>query len=356
MKFKGSRLNVSIVLIGVLLFGCGDSSSSNPKSAISSGAESPGDKQNSNFNRGLTGTIYFKNGSELFDSLDVTSGSIRTVSRETGRFIHHSTSPDGSLHLTLNYFRPPEDVATLSQDATVFDQSGSEINSFSFAGDVGTSPVISHDNEYIAVIADVQFGQVSRGVHIYSRSGQLLRFIPDGSGRVFADVSWNPDGSLMMSSALDGLYILPDPLASEPQLLFKTSGYTMHDMTFSPDGKRLAYISTADRQIYSYDEGATEPRQITFSNAPYGVVNGFDWSPDSKFLVLVYFERDLGCTGSWLIFVDSKATAARLPSNLEEVKNESSSDQVFGPLAYLPGDGRTVLSRISCVGGDPSWR
>lgn len=145
-------------------------------------------------------------------------------------------------------------------------------------------------------------------------------------------------------------------MTSEPELLVETPGNTMLDMSFSPDGKHLGYLNHLDRQIYAYDEGVPEPRQITFSNASYGFVSGFDWSPDGKFLALVYNQKNLECTGSWMIFVDSNATKARLPSSPEEVYNESSSDQVFGPVAYQRGDGRELLSRISCVDGDPSWR
>ncbi len=76
-----------------------------------------------------------------------------------------------------------------------------------------------------------------------------------------------------------------EPASPEPL----TSGGKWNDSLpkFSPDGSRIAFLSTRDKGscLFVLPLGGGEPRRLT---APDGFVHDFDWSPDGRRLVFVY--------------------------------------------------------------------
>src|SRR5256885_1066378 len=102
---------------------------------------------------------------------------------------------------------------------------------------------------------------------------------PDGKWVVYAlgraDVEENKTSS--------ALWLQPLDRASPPRQL--TSGVKKdREPRFSPDGRRLAFVSDRDGapQVYLLDLGGGEPRKLTAFVEGFG---GPIWSPDGKFLV-----------------------------------------------------------------------
>ncbi|WP_416397500.1 hypothetical protein [Allohahella sp. A8] len=352
MKIYTRKSLIAISLACLGLVACGGSSSDNPE-AVTPSPESPA---GSNFTKGLTGTLYFKRQNRYYDALDIATGQIRQLRDGTLRFGGYSTSYDGTLHTMTVGFHPPNDFLNRSSRLSVLDDGGREVYVFNFVGEAETEAVISPDNQYIAVVVKEHKAPFERGLRIYSVSGQLVRFIPDTEKFVFMDINYNRNGALLVSAYRNGLYFMTDPLVDEPQLLRETPEASMVDMTVSPDGESLAYVSAGDRQLYILDPESSEPRQLTYGVDNTKLVGGFDWSPDGKYLAFVYYSSPDSCLDSNMLIIEASADMERLPSNTNEVKAGSSSEKIFPVDAYIPLIDGPFLSLLGCISGDPSWR
>ena len=101
----------------------------------------------------------------------------------------------------------------------------------------------------------------------------------DGKWVVYAVGRANLDENKVTST----LWLMPAD-GSAPARALTNGDKKDRDPRFSPDGKRVAFISdrAGDPQIYVIDLGGGEPRKLTA--APEGL-DGPIWSPDGKFLI-----------------------------------------------------------------------
>ncbi|HET8826986.1 MAG TPA: PDZ domain-containing protein [Terriglobales bacterium] len=98
-------------------------------------------------------------------------------------------------------------------------------------------------------------------------------------------VSWSPDGRWIAyvsdRTGEDEIYIAPqDGLGKEQQI---TSGHTgfMFPPQWSPDSKKIAW---ADQKLNLWYVDTTEKKPVKVDQAHYGEITNYNWSPDSKWL------------------------------------------------------------------------
>lgn len=108
------------------------------------------------------------------------------------------------------------------------------------------------------------------------------RFSPDGSKLLFTvtDVDWDANRRLTR------IWVAPvDPAAGAPRPLLPEKEWSDRQPAWSPDGKRIAFVSTrgGSAQIWTVAaDGSGEPVQVTRFD---GGVEGPKWTPDGKTLV-----------------------------------------------------------------------
>src|SRR6266542_1007565 len=96
-------------------------------------------------------------------------------------------------------------------------------------------------------------------------------------------VSWSPDGRWIAyisdRTGEDEIYVVPqDGMGKEQQI---TSGYKGFKFapTWSPDSKKIAW-SDKDLNLWWVDMAEKTPAKV--DRAEYGEINNYSWSPDSK--------------------------------------------------------------------------
>jgi Tol biopolymer transport system component len=137
---------------------------------------------------------------------------------------------------------------------------------------------------------------------------------------------------------------------------------------WSPDGKRLAYVSRRDKKIGVYARAATgEGPEEKLSELPLGDVATTSWSPDGKLLALSIWNAPAGNYDVWMlpssggkptVFADTPAdeySATFSPDGkwLAYTTNESGTWEIA--VRAFPGPGGKW--QISNGGaGEPRWR
>lgn len=150
----------------------------------------------------------------------------------------------------------------------------------------------------------------SSTIHLGTLDSGDLRTITDGlDGQDFAPV-FGPQGSMMVFSraAGDGTDLYSYDLIGGCCLQRLTVGRFSDNLspTFSPDGRRLAYVSTRSGLPQIYVMAADGTGQELFAPFDYGVTGGSyapEWSPDGLNLA---FHRDVA--GSPQVFIMDVAT------------------------------------------------
>tara|TARA_R100000306_G_scaffold62416_1_gene69767 strand:- start:2239 stop:3126 length:888 start_codon:yes stop_codon:yes gene_type:complete len=269
-----------------------------------------------------------------------------------------NVSYDGSLIAFYN-----RAAATGKFENHVRTTSGESLASFDHAEYQVSPPYISPNNQYVAFLTLPERSEVEGFIRIYTLEGVLVRTIEDNLAEglnAFA-ITWTRDGALLISSRQKGLYIVDDPLASEPRLIKPTPNETMLTPRISPDASKIAFSAASNGQLHVWDVGTEDFRQITNHSVPDGYslfIEGLDWSPDSRYILAnVHHTKSESCLGISTVIIDQAADKAILPDRFTFTSSEYTNPDIFEVEYYPPGrgaNGHTIQGL--CSRGDLDWR
>ncbi len=175
------------------------------------------------------------------------TGRLLSIEEPEGDYSFPGLSPDD------RYVAYREGTATL----WVLDLSRGTRNRLTFEEADHYSPTWSPDGEWIAYSADKTDGP---GSDIYRRrsSGAGERELLYGAGtRMIQDLTWSPDGRRIAFNMTDDLYLL-DLESGEAQIAVATPGDD-YFASFSPDGSWLAFTSDESGRDEIYVSAVGEP-------------------------------------------------------------------------------------------------
>jgi Tol biopolymer transport system component len=117
------------------------------------------------------------------------------------------------------------------------------------------------------------------------------------------DVRWSPDGSEIVftdnsQNGVDAIYVVPSKGGTPERLIPEESG-PHADLTWSPDGRKVAYSTAPWLSIGNYSLDKIEVRilelatrrTITLPHRPEGF-NSPRWSPDGRYIAGLPFKTD----------------------------------------------------------------
>ena len=249
-----------------------------------------------------------------------------------GKTVYFMSERDGSFNVYSFPISNPSDVKKITRHKThpvrFLTVSRDGVLCYAYDGDIyindGTSRKLSVSITSDKTETDVDILPVSGGSdNELSKDGKQIAFI--SRGEVFvasteygtlkqitdtpeaeADVTFSPDGkTLAYASEREGIWniytaelshkedvIFPYATVVEEKPLFKNNKVDRRGPVFSPDGKEIAYVENRDRlMVYNIESGKT--RQITDGSQCYstGGVFNFSWSPDGKWFTMSYCAR-----------------------------------------------------------------
>ena len=216
---------------------------------------------------------------------------------------------------------------------------------------------VSPDNQHLAIVLEKE--DESGVVNIYTLGGHLVRSIEDDSsqGLHAAGVAWTRDGGLIVSYQRKGLYLLDDPFTSSARLIKESGGQTYLNVKISPDSTRVAFRLFEDGEIYIWEVGSQDVRQVT--DKPGGEeldqwVVGLDWSPDGKYFIATLRHNLInGCIGRETVIIQSDAEKAVLP---DPVNDENFETQEMFPVAVTNSLSGNIVPGTLCGVDNISWR
>jgi len=116
---------------------------------------------------------------------------------------------------------------------------------------------------------------------------------------------WSPDSKEILFSYKGRTWTMT-PDGGDLTPIFDGNSGT-YSFSYSPDGKYLGYLQGIN--VFRMDRKTGRTKQLTFISKPGTSIQGFDWSPDSKNLFLIW--NDDSKTGSYTMmdFSKDRATA-----------------------------------------------
>ncbi len=155
----------------------------------------------------------------------------------------------------------------------------------------GRNPSISHDGKYIAFDAGYAGGiyaTAEQGYNIFVMNvdGTNIKRLTDDKGNEVVP-SWSPDSKKLIFTKDGTIYIMNADGSNKTN-----TGQGGHDARWSPDGKRIAFISESAGDmmrsiklfhLYIIDIDGTNVTQLTFGDNRTESI--FDWSPDGTKIV-----------------------------------------------------------------------
>ncbi len=187
----------------------------------------------------------------------------------------------------------------------------------------------SMDGPYLARIAVSGSGGAERlaGIGDYGWMPSLAR-APGGSARLVYTQHF--ESVNIWRSSLHG---------SGPPVRLIASAHCSYEPTFSPDGKRIVFVSdrTGDGELWATDAEGRHPQQWTFLKQPR--LGSPRWSPDGRRIAFI------GPPHSSIRLIDAPGAAPRLVSGAEGC----------GYLEWAP-DGRAIYFSADRGAGAEIWR
>jgi serine/threonine protein kinase/Tol biopolymer transport system component len=165
-----------------------------------------------------------------------------------------------------------------------------KITRLTTGGRIGTAQIkgyatISPDGKYV-VFKTTEAGKDSLWVRQVS-TGSLVEIVPDVDGKI-GGTTFAPDGEFVFYSMFDkddslgSLYQVPVLGGSSRRVM----GGVTSPVTFSPDGKQLAFVrfASAESHLMIANTDGTDEQMIATRKLPesFSLAGGAAWSPDGK--------------------------------------------------------------------------
>lgn len=168
--------------------------------------------------------------------------------------------------------------------------------------------------------------------NIYARSS-----LKNGADYLRA-FSLSPDGERLAVTARGEVFDVPAAKGVTKNIT-RSPGAHDRNARWSPDGRRVAYISdaTGETELYVQEAGGSEPVQLTHDNDTY--IRSFAWSPDSR--KIVYTDRK-----NRLNLLD---VAGRRKETLMQTPEGEAYDVTFSPDSKWLAYSRTADNRMDIV-------
>jgi DNA-binding winged helix-turn-helix (wHTH) protein/Tol biopolymer transport system component len=181
-------------------------------------------------------------------------------------------------------------------------------------------PVLSPKGNYVAYVLDEAGRQSMRIRHVNSTSE--VEAVPPAAV-TYRGITFSPDGNFIYYVILEkdqingSLYQVPF-LGGIPR---KVLSWVDSAITFSPDGKRFAFVRTTDEQKESFlisanADGSGEQQLAARKKPEIFSYKGLAWSPDGKMIASVAGRRSPGESNMYVVTVNpGDGSETRLGSN-----------------------------------------
>ncbi len=193
----------------------------------------------------------------------------------------------------------------------LIDADGGDVRSASSPGEMAFSPAWEQSGRrYVYTVMDEGWGRLI----VVDRATQSRRVVRASQDYMNFTAAFSPNGEIMAFARSDdsGTQVMSYNLQRDCCLTRLTTGRFSDNLspTFSPDGRRIAYVSTRAGLPQIYVMAADGTGQELFAPFDYGVTGSSyapEWSPDGTRLV---FHRDVA--GSPQVFVmDTRSRVVR---------------------------------------------
>lgn len=206
-------------------------------------------------------------------------------------------------------------------------ETGYEIETFRGHYDYVWSACFSPDGEYVLSGGD------NGSLHLWDvETSYILRSFAGHDSSIY-DVDISPDGKYGLSGSKDNTMKLWDlENGNIVRTYYDTSDYYIYNISFSPDGNRIASTGGTTLDLWDVETGELVHRFSMNKN----IIGTFCYSPDGQYILAASYNNEL-----WLWNADTYKEVMRFDENLETVTavDISSNNELavasFGEKIYL---------------------